>query len=95
MGQLTPGATYIYERVGGDIYAREMGSSDRILIGYDYNGRDPLDHRHYMNNPTEAQLWKNILLTSKENAALANVLEQAKTIYYTIKDYEPGHQERT
>lgn len=95
MGQLTPGATYIYERVGGEIYARQMGSKERILVGYDYNGKDPLDHRHWMNDPREAQLWKNIVLTSKENAALANVLEQAKTIYYTIKDYDTGHQERT
>ena len=91
MGQLTPGATYVYERVNGEIYAREMGSSERKLIGYDYQGKDPLDHRHYMNDPKEAQLWHNIRLTATKNAALANVLEQAKTIYYTIKDHGTGH----
>ena len=35
MGQLTPGATYIYERAGGIVYAREFGSTDRIVVGYD------------------------------------------------------------
>lgn len=90
MGSLTPGATYVYERANGEIYAREMGSTDRILIGYDYKGRDPLDHRHYLSSPTEAQLWHNIRLTAKENRALANVLDQALTIYYTIKDHGNG-----
>lgn len=36
MGSLKPGATYIYERAGGMVYAREFGadSSTRKLIGY-------------------------------------------------------------
>lgn len=91
MGQLTPGATYIYERVDGTVYAREMGKSERIVVGYDYQGNDPLDYRHYMNSPSESQLWHNIRMTARENSALANVLEQAKTIYYTIKDHGTGH----
>jgi hypothetical protein len=95
MGSLTPGATYIYERVGTEIYAREMGKTERILIGYDYKGNDPLDHRHYMSTPSEAQLWHNIRMTATENKALANILEQALTIYYTIKEHDTGHKERT
>jgi hypothetical protein len=35
MGTLKPGATYIYERNGGTIYARESGSTDRHIVGYD------------------------------------------------------------
>ena len=35
MGTLKPGATYIYERVGPTIYARESGSTDRHVVGYD------------------------------------------------------------
>ena len=34
MGTLTPGATYIYERVAGTIFAREFGSTERRVVGY-------------------------------------------------------------
>ena len=34
MGSLTPGATYIYERVAGTIFAREFGSTERKVVGY-------------------------------------------------------------
>ena len=37
MGSLTPGATYIYERDGSAIYAREFGAdpSTRRVVGYE------------------------------------------------------------
>lgn len=34
MGALNPGATYIYERVAGTIFAREFGSTERRVVGY-------------------------------------------------------------
>ena len=34
MGNLKPGVTYIYERNGPTIYAREFGSTDRQVVGY-------------------------------------------------------------
>jgi hypothetical protein len=34
MGSLTPGATYIYERVAGTIFAREFGKTERKVVGY-------------------------------------------------------------
>jgi len=34
MGTLKPGATYIYEREGGRVYAREFGKTDRQIVGY-------------------------------------------------------------
>lgn len=37
MGNLKPGVTYIYERNGPTIYAREFGSTDRQVVGYDMN----------------------------------------------------------
>jgi hypothetical protein len=37
MGTLTPGASYVYERVDGVTYARESGSNHRAVIGWDYN----------------------------------------------------------
>jgi hypothetical protein len=38
MGQLKPGATYIYEKANGVTYAREHGAhpGDRVAIGWDY-----------------------------------------------------------
>ena len=33
MGTLKPGATYIYERDGDTVYAREQGSTERFVIG--------------------------------------------------------------
>lgn len=39
MGTLTPGATYIYERDEGIIYAREFGKTERHVVGYE-SGRD-------------------------------------------------------
>jgi hypothetical protein len=34
MGSLNPGATYIYERAGGIVYAREFGETKRTVVGY-------------------------------------------------------------
>ena len=34
MGSLKPGATYIYERSGGIVYAREFGKTKRTVVGY-------------------------------------------------------------
>ena len=45
MGTLKPGATYIYERNGNEVYARESGAdpSTRQLMGYAY---DPVTGHH-------------------------------------------------
>jgi len=34
MGSLKPGATYIYERADGIVYAREFGETKRRVVGY-------------------------------------------------------------
>lgn len=33
MGKLKPGATYIYERDGDTIYAREQSTTERHVVG--------------------------------------------------------------
>lgn len=35
MGQLTPGTSLIYERVGPVVYAREAGQTERKIVGYE------------------------------------------------------------
>jgi hypothetical protein len=87
MGSLTPNVKLIYERVGGTVYAREQGSTERTVVGYDYH-RDPLDHRNYMSTPSESQLWHDIRQAALDNKELENALERVKILYYLSKDKE-------
>ena len=54
MGSLVPGATYIYERDGDTVYARELGSSTRKVIGMDYPIHDPIN-------------WHDVEIVAKTN----------------------------
>lgn len=72
MGKLKPGTTYIYERDDkGNTYSREMGSTDRKLIGYGY-GQKELD---------EHNLFVQMRLASKTNKTLRKALDRAIMIY--------------
>ena len=88
MGRLTPNATYIYERVGDEVYAREEGKTERVLIGYNLPNtpRDPLDYMHYQSSPNEAQLWHEIRHAAKSNPELQKALDRAKVLYYLSKE---------
>lgn len=79
MGTLKPGATYIYERANGQIYARELGAdpSTRKLIGYD------LDSSPEQRNLT---LWNDILKESETNNALQKALDRVIMIYKLSKE---------
>ena len=86
MGSLTPGATFIYERVGDEIYARESGSAERTLVGYDqkYDPRTT-DGRPLREHLLEDQLWGNIRRAARTNPALQDVLDRAIMIYNLSK----------
>jgi hypothetical protein len=99
MGSLKPGATYVYERNGEEIYARESGQplSTKRLIGYQYEGKvDPRTddgrplHEHMMEN----KLWGNIHRAAKDNPALQKALEQCILIYKLTSDYEKKYGNR-
>ena len=82
MGTLTPGSTYIYERDGGTIYAREFGKTERKVVGYDMpKQRDPLQY-----DIIQTQLWQDIVEAGKTNPALQKTLDRAILIYQTIKE---------
>lgn len=82
MGSLTPGAAYTYERVGRNVYAREEGSTERILIGRHIpERRDPLQY-----DLIETQLWQDIVAAGRTNPSLQKVLDHAILIYQIIKD---------
>jgi hypothetical protein len=91
MGSLTPGATYIYERNGDEVYAREIGQIERKLIGYQYEMGDKPDPRTNDGRPLhehmkEDKLWGNIRRAAKTNSALQEALERAIIIYHLSKD---------
>ena len=87
MGSLKPGATYVYERVNGTVYAREAGSdpNTRKEIGYNYDSRTndgrPL-HDHIM----DSKLWGEIHREAKTNITLQRALDRAIMIYKLSKD---------
>jgi hypothetical protein len=79
MGSLKPGATYIYERAGGVIYAREFGTdpSTRKVVGYDLESSP--ERKHF-------SLWNDILKESETNPTLQKAIDRAIMIYRLSKD---------
>lgn len=75
MGSLKPNVTYIYERVGNDIYAREEGKVERKLIGKNYDPNSITDQLH------DLQLWFRIRKEAETNPALQKALQNAILIY--------------
>jgi hypothetical protein len=99
MGSLKPGATYIYERAGNEVYARESGAdpADRKLVGYyydpitghkiDYDSRTA-DGRPLHDHLMEDKMWGDIRRTAKTNPTLQDALERAIMIYKLTKTNE-------
>jgi hypothetical protein len=83
MGTLKPGATYIYERNGDEIYAREFGETKRKLIGYDSRTSDGRPLRDHI---MEDKLWGEIRRVAPSNPALQKALDRAIMIYRLSKD---------
>ena len=96
MGTLKPDATYVYERVGNEVYAREVGAdpSTRRLIGYGYDpvtghhvdyDKRTADGRPLVDHLRETKLWAEIHRMAKTNPALQDALERVIMIYKLIK----------
>jgi hypothetical protein len=79
MGSLKPGATLIYERANGVIYARESGTTERSVVGYDTSGSPDRIH---------LSEWNNILVAAETNPALQEALNHVKIIYNLSRSYE-------
>jgi len=84
MGTLTPGATYIYESPdGGDtVYAREAGSSNRVMIGQNTRAKSLIEKIQ------EDKLWGEIRRMAEDDPGMAELLDRAK-IYYQLKKNTP------
>jgi len=89
MGNLIPGATYIYERVDNVTYARELGSapSTRVAVGWDYDEYRPGSDKKIFEHSKDAKLWRDIREHAKDNPALQKALEQCIIIYNLSKDH--------
>ena len=91
MGSLKPGATYIYERNGDEIYSREFGATDRKLIGYKHDmdiTPDPRtnDDRPLIDHIRENKMWEEIRREAKSNPTLQKALDRAIMLYKLSKD---------
>jgi hypothetical protein len=95
MGSLKPGATYIYERAEGIVYAREFGSdpSTRRVVGYeDAKSYDPvsghkIDTVFGMDTRRVAELVA-MAQAAETNPTLQDALERAIMIYQLSKENE-------
>jgi len=93
MGQLKPGATYVYERNEGIVYAREQGAKpeDRFVVGYEYGADyDPTRTERAQKSimMREAQLWFDIREAAKYNVTLQDAVDQMIEVYELVRDYE-------
>ena len=72
MGSLKPGATLIYERANGVITARESGSTEKRVIGYDVTA-----------SPAQKHLseWNEILRAAETNPALQEAVDRVRIVY--------------
>jgi hypothetical protein len=89
MGTLDPDAKYIYERNGEEIYAREIGKTDRKLIGYQYENKvDPRtpDGRPLYEHLKEDKLWGEIRREARTNKVLQDAMERVILVYHLSKE---------
>ena len=82
MGNLKPGATYIYESDGTRIYAREFGASERKIIGYTHGGQAREERKYYMNE------MNDVLAMCETDPAMKNLLDQLFVMYNLKKNHE-------
>ena len=80
MGSLTPGATYIYERVAGTIFAREFGKTERKVVGY----ATDLSHEFAM---YKSEI-NRVLQMCEQDTAMKELLEQLFVLYNLKKTHE-------
>jgi hypothetical protein len=75
MGNLTPGATYIYERVDNRIYARKFGETKRRMVGWADNNDSGLAMRGYRSE------INHVLTMCETDPAMRELLDQLFVLY--------------
>ena len=84
MGTLTPGATYIYERSDGIIYAREFGKTERHVVGYESGS----DHDLYKSNSRVMTKLNEVVQMCESDPAMRELLDQLFVLYNLKKNNE-------
>lgn len=87
MGSRKPSATYVHERDGKVVYAREFGAlpETRQVVDWEY---DP-DNKEFISwskRFADTYLWDDIMKVAETNVALQDALERVKVIYYLTKE---------
>ena len=82
MGNLVPGATYIYESPDGGLttYARLEGTTERVMIGQSWQAKELVEQR----------LWTEIYAKRNTNPALQHAVEECIIIYKLSEEHEDG-----
>jgi len=82
MGQMKEGVSYVYESPDGGetVYAREMGSKERHLVGIS------LKRQQQDKEITDRKLWDDIRKEAEHNEALKRALEQCILLYHISKN---------
>lgn len=83
MGTLKPGATYIYERANGTIYAREFGQSKRRVVGY-----EGIDAQISASSKRLLSEMNDVLKMCETDPAMNAMLEQLFVMYNLKKNHE-------
>ena len=83
MGSLKPGATYIYERAGGIIYAREYGETKRRVVGYETD-----DERIAASSKRLLSELNEVIKMCETDPAMQAMLEQLFVMYNLKKKHE-------
>jgi len=83
MGSLKPGATYIYERAGSVIYAREFGETKRRVVGYEGN-----DDTISASSKRLLSEMNDVVKMCETDPAMKAMLEQLFVMYNLKKNHE-------
>lgn len=83
MGSLKPGATYIYERAGGMIYAREFGETERVVVGYESD-----DARIAASSKRLLSEMNEVIKMCETDPAMKEMLDQLLVMYNLKKQHE-------
>lgn len=82
MGNLKPGATYVYESPdrGETTYAREFGAppESRVMIGQSWKAKELVEQR----------MWTDIYTKRNLNSALTEAVEKCIIIYKLSEEYK-------
>lgn len=84
MGSLNPGATYIYERAEGIIYAREFGKTERHVVGYE-SGKE---YDPYGGNKRMMTDLNEIVKMCETDTAMRELLDKLFMLYNLKKNHE-------